>query len=319
MDVAVHHEPWRAWRPPILGPSAMKMTAVLISVLLAPLSAGAIEVFACEPEWGSLVQELAGEQATITVPTTAYQDPHRLQAKPSLIAAIRRADMVVCTGADLEVGWLPLLLRRAGNSKIQAGNPGYFMAADFVRKLEIPQIVDRSQGDIHPQGNPHVHLSPRNIGRISSTLGERLAAIDQGNAAIYEARLADFQERWADATLDWQERSIGLEGLRLASHHRSFSYLADWLDLNIVATLEPKPGIPASGAQLATLLEQLSSNPPAAVIRTPYENERPSKWLSERLEIPVLTLPYTIEGTAEVVDLFALIDVTIQILQEHSQ
>ena len=297
----------------------MKKTAVLIALVLAPLSAGAIEIFACEPEWGSLVQELAGGHATIAVATTAYQDPHRLQAKPSLIAAIRKADMVVCTGADLEIGWLPLLLRRAGNSKIQAGNPGYFMAADFVRKLEVPQIVDRSQGDIHPQGNPHVHLNPGNIVRISRALGERLAAVDPGNAAHYEMRLTDFQIRWADATSDWEKRSIGLEGLRLVSHHRSFSYLADWLDLNIVATLEPKPGIPASGAQLATLLEQLSSNPPAAIIRTPYENERPSRWLSERLGIPVLTLPYTIEGTAEVVDLFALIDVTIQILQEYSQ
>ena len=297
----------------------MKMTAVLIALVLTPLPAGAIEIFACEPEWGALVQELASEHVTITVATTAYQDPHRLQAKPSLIAAVRKADMVICTGADLEVGWLPLLLRRAGNSKIQAGNPGHFMAADFVRKLEVPQIVDRSQGDIHPQGNPHVHLSPRNIGRISRALGERLAVVDPGNAADYETRLADFQKRWADATTDWERRSVDLEGLRLASHHRSFSYLADWLDLNIVATLEPKPGIPASGAQLATLLEQLSSNPPAAVIRTPYENERPSKWLSERLGIPVLTLPYTIEGTAEAVDLFTLIDVSIQILQEESQ
>lgn len=297
----------------------MKLTAVLILILLVPPSAGAIEIFACEPEWGSLVQELAGDEATIFVATTAYQDPHRLQAKPSLIAAIRKADMVVCTGADLEIGWLPLLLRRAGNSNIQAGNPGHFMAADFVRKLEVPQIVDRSQGDIHPQGNPHVHLNPGNIGRISRALGERLAAVDPGNAAIYAARLADFQKRWADATAKWQEHIAGLEGLRLASHHRSFSYLADWLNLNIVATLEPKPGIPASGAQLVTLLEQLSSNPPVAVIRTPYENERPSRWLSERLGIPVLTLPYTIEGTTEVVDLFTLFDVTIRILQEASQ
>jgi len=297
----------------------MKKTAVLIAFVLAPLSAGAIEIFACEPEWGSLVQELAGGYATISVATTAYQDPHRMQAKPSLIAAVRNADMVVCTGADLEIGWLPLLLRRAGNSKIQAGNPGYFMAADFVRKLEVPQIVDRSQGDIHPRGNPHVHLNPSNIARIGRVLGERLAAVDPGNAVIYEARLADFQERWADATSDWEKRSIGLEGLRLVSHHRSFSYLADWLDLNIVATLEPKPGIPPSGAQLATLLEQLSSNPPAAVIRSPYDTERPSRWLSERLDIPALTLPYTIEGTTEVVDLFTLFDMSIRMLQEYKQ
>ena len=297
----------------------VKSITALIFTLLVPLSASAIEVFACEPEWGSLVQELAGDKVKVTVATTAYQDPHRLQAKPSLIAAIRTADLVTCTGADLEVGWLPLLLRRAGNSDIQAGSPGYFMAADVVRKLEIPRIVDRSQGDIHPQGNPHVHLDPRNIRRIANALARRLAETDPSNAAHYEARLADFQNRWARSMSVWEEREVNIAGLRLASHHRSFSYLVAWLDLNIVATLEPKPGIPASGAQLAALLEQFSSNPPAGVIRTPYENERPSQWLSGRLNIPDLILPYTVGGSAAVVDLFTLFDETIRILEEHSQ
>lgn len=281
-----------------------------------PLSAGAIEVFACEPEWGSLVNELAGDQANITVATTAYQDPHRLQAKPSLIAAIRRADMVVCTGADLEIGWLPLLLRRAGNSKIQAGNPGHFMAADVVRKLEVPRIVDRSQGDIHPQGNPHIHLDPRNIRRVSDALAERLRELDPANASSYDALLADFHNRWNDAIGGWEQRASGLAGMRLASNHRSFSYFAAWLDLDVVATLEPKPGIPASGAHLAVLLEQLSPSPPAAVIRTPYANEKPSAWLSERLGIPELELPYTVGGTHVVVDLFTLFDESIAILEE---
>lgn len=295
----------------------IRITLIFL-ILATPLSARAVNIFACEPEWASLVTELAGDNIEVTVATTAFQDPHQLQAKPSLIAAMRSADLVICTGADLEIGWLPLLLRRAGNGNIQAGSPGNFAAAEFVRRLEIPKVIDRSQGDVHPQGNPHIHLHPRNISRVADALALRLAEIDPGKSAEYDARLADFQERWAIAMDQWDERAEALSGLRLASHHRSFSYLADWLDLEIVATLESKPGIPPSGAQLAALLEQLTPNPPAGVIRTPYENEKPSKWLSDRLDIPEIVLPFTIGATDEVVDLFTLYDVTLRMLEEHA-
>lgn len=290
--------------------SRMRSMLLSITILLLPAGASALEVFACEPEWASLVSELAGDDVNVTVATTAFQDPHRLQAKPSLIAAIRKADLVVCTGADLEIGWLPLLLRRGGNPEI-------FMASDFVRKLEVPQVISRSQGDIHPQGNPHVHLDPRNIRRVAAALAEQLAEMDAKNAVAYNTRLADFQERWSDALATWDQRAMSLAGLEIASHHRSFSYLANWLGLDIVATIESKPGIPPSGAQLASLLERLNDNPPVVVIRTPYENEKPSLWLSERLSLPAIQLPYTISGNAAVTDLFTLFEETLRILEEY--
>jgi len=288
----------------------MRSMLLSITILLLPAGASALEVFACEPEWASLVSELAGDDVNVTVATTAFHDPHRLQAKPSLIAAIRKADLVVCTGADLEIGWLPLLLRRGGNPEI-------FMASDFVRKLEVPQVISRSQGDIHPQGNPHVHLDPRNIRRVAAALAEQLAEMDAKNAVAYNTRLADFQERWSDALATWDQRAMSLAGLEIASHHRSFSYLANWLGLDIVATIESKPGIPPSGAQLASLLESLNDNPPVVVIRTPYENEKPSLWLSERLSLPAIQLPYTISGNAAVTDLFTLFEETLRILEEY--
>jgi zinc/manganese transport system substrate-binding protein len=297
----------------------MKTVTAIFLTLLTPLAVHALEVFACEPEWGALVKELAGDDAKITVATTAFQDPHQLQARPSLIAAVRRADLLVCTGAQLEIGWLPLLLRRSGNPHIQVGDPGYFLAADFVRKIEIPKLVDRSQGDIHPQGNPHVHLDPRNIRRIANALAERLSEIDRAGSSAFDSRLNDFQDRWSAAILRWEEESASLAGQRLVSHHRSFSYLARWLDLDIVATLEPKPGIPASGAHLARLLERLTPNPPAGVIRTPYANEKPSAWLSKRLGTAELQLPYTIGGTDDVVDLFTLFDESIRLLKEQAK
>jgi zinc/manganese transport system substrate-binding protein len=284
---------------------------------LAPTLANALNVFACEPEWASLARELAGDSAEITSATTAFQDPHRLQARPSLIAAARNADLLVCTGADLEIGWLPLLLRRAGNPDIQVGSPGHFLAADYVRRIEIPRNIDRSQGDVHPQGNPHIHLHPRNIERVAEALAARLAEIDAANAAAYQANLDDFLERWSGAGEVWEDRIEALRGMRIVSHHRSFSYLANWADLEVVATLEPKPGVPASGAHLARLLEQLTPNPPAAIIRAPFENERPAEWLSSRLGVPIILMPFTVGGNDDSADLISLYDATIALLEAH--
>jgi zinc/manganese transport system substrate-binding protein len=293
----------------------MIKTIPLLLLLMAPLFANALEVFACEPEWASLVKELAGEDANVVVATTAAQDPHILEARPSLIAAARSSDLLICTGADLEIGWLPLLLRRSANPDIQPGRPGNFMAADFVRKLEVPTVVDRSQGDIHPQGNPHIHLNPHNISRIADKLAERIGILNPANGSDYVDRLQRFQDRWETAIMAWEERGESLRGLRLVSHHTSFSYLVDWLDLDIVATLELKPGVPPSAAHLAGLLEQLSPNPPGAVIRTPYDNEKPSAWLTERLHVRALRLPYTVDVGAGPADLFALFDTTLAALE----
>ena len=294
----------------------------LIPVLLAlclPVSADALNVFSCEPEWAALVEELAGDKVELTLATTAFQDPHMLQARPSLIAGARNADLLICTGADLEIGWLPLLLRRAGNPAIQPGSPGHFMAADHVRRIEIPASVDRSQGDVHPQGNPHIHLNPRNIERVAAALAQRLAELDAANAATYRANADDFLQRWNEARIGWEERAASLAGMRLVSHHRSFSYLADWLELDIVATLEPKPGMPPSGAQLSRLLEQLTPAPPAGIIRAQFENEKPAHWLSDRLSIPVIEMAFTVGGADPATDLFGLYEHTIGTLEEYRQ
>jgi len=295
-----------------------RFIAVLVALWL-PVSASALNVFSCEPEWAALIGELAGDNVEITQATTAFQDPHMLQARPSLIAGARNADLLICTGADLEIGWLPLLLRRSGNPEIQPGSPGYFMAADYVRRIEIPASIDRSHGDVHPQGNPHIHLHPRNIERVAEALADRLAELDPANAASYRANADDFLQRWSDARERWEERAMPLAGMRLVSHHRSFSYLADWLDLDIVATLEPKPGIPPSGAQLSKLLEQLTPAPPAGIIRAQFENERPAHWLSDRLSIPVIEMAFTVGGSEQATDLFGLYEHTIATLEEYRE
>ena len=214
----------------------MNRILVILLALSAPLTANALNVFACEPEWGALTKEIAGDTATITTGTTAFQDPHHVQAKPSLIAATRGADLVICSGADLEIGWLPLLLRSSGNPRIQVGSRGYFLASDYVRKLEVPKVVDRSQGDLHPQGNPHIQLNPHNIERVARELTDRLVQLDGANEALYRKNAADFLARWGDAELEWEDEAADLADTRLVSYHTSFSYLADWLDHEITQT-----------------------------------------------------------------------------------
>src|SRR5450755_1566458 len=156
-------------------------------LLLALPAQAALRVFACEPEWGALVQELGGGNVDVSVATNALQDPHQIQAKPSLISRARNADLVACTGAELEIGWLPVLLQQSGNAKVQPGQPGNFAAADFVRKLDVPAQLDRAQGDVHAAGNPHIQTDPRNIALVANALGARLQQLDPPHAADYAA------------------------------------------------------------------------------------------------------------------------------------
>ncbi len=145
----------------------LRFVVALGSAVVALPAAAALNVFACEPEWGALTQELGGDKTSVYSATTALQDAHRIEARPSLIARIRSADLLVCSGSELEIGWIPLLLTQSGNPRIQLGSPGYFEASQYVVKLEIPKVIDRALGDLHPGGNPHVHTDPRNIARIA--------------------------------------------------------------------------------------------------------------------------------------------------------
>ena len=295
-----------------------RLIAVLcawIALAAAPAQA-TLEVLACEPEWASLVQELAGDRARVTSATTARQDPHRIEARPALLARARRADLLVCTGADLEVGWLPLLQRESGNAGIQAGQPGYFEAARFVELLEKPARVDRSMGDVHAAGNPHIHLDPRNLLKVAEALSARLAVLDAGNASHYAARQRDFSARMAAAMARWERQAAPLKEMRVLAHHRNWTYLAGWLQLRVVADLEPKPGIEPSAAYLAQLVDKLKTQPAKMVLRTPYQPPRASEWIAGRAGIRAVELPFTVGGSAATKDLFSLFDDILARLKE---
>ena len=282
-----------------------------LSLALAAAPAAALNVFACEPEWGALVRELAGPRATVFTATTALQDPHRIEARPSLIARMRSADLVVCTGADLEAGWLPVLLAHAGNGRVQPGSPGYFEAAQQVSLLEIPRVLDRSLGDLHPGGNPHLHLDPRNIGVVAEVLAARLAQIEAVNAADYAARASAFRERWQSAIRRWEAEAVPLKGAALVVYHRDLAYHFNWLGLRESGSLEPRPGMPPTPAHLAQLLERLRKEPARAIVYSAYASPKAAEFLASRAGIPATLLPYTVGGSGGAKDLFGLFDDTI--------
>src|SRR3954470_22267349 len=176
--------------------SLFKTLLIATAALVVVPAQAALNVVTCEPEWAALVKELGGDAVNVTSTTTALQDPHHIEARPSLIARMRNADLLVCTGMELEVGWLPLLIQQSGNARLAVGAPANFEAGRFVAPLEVPTRVDRSEGDVHASGNPHIHLDPHNIAKVASALAARMAQIDAANAPTYQQRLAAFSPRW---------------------------------------------------------------------------------------------------------------------------
>ena len=292
----------------IMRPDFLKQACLAAALLLAPHANAALSVLSCEAEWAALTTELGGANVNVSSATNGLQDPHRVEARPSLIARIRNADLLVCTGLELESGWLPVLLQQSGNPRIQPGQPGHLEVGRLVRRLELPTALDRAQGDVHGQGNPHVQLDPRNIPKIASALSARLSQLDPAHAGDYAARLADFQQRWSQALSRWEERGAALKGVAVVTHHKDMVYLLNWLGMRGVGNLEPKPGLEPSSAHLAQLLEQLRQQPATLVLRTPYQSERASLWLAERANIKAVMLPNTVGGSEEAKDLFSLFD-----------
>jgi zinc/manganese transport system substrate-binding protein len=285
-----------------------RLLIALTLVLAAPFAQATVRVFTCEPEWEALARELGGDRVEVYAATTAQQDPHRIQARPSLIAQLRQADLLVCTGADLEAGWLPVLLRQARNPTVQPGQPGHFLAADSVRLLEVPTTLDRAEGDVHPQGNPHIQVDPRRIATVAAALGRRLAEIDAANAAVFGARTDDFLKRWRAAIARWERQAASLRGKRFVVQHAEWVYLFDWLGIQTAGAIEPKPGLPPAAGHLAALKAQLASRRADGIVRSPLGDPKAVEWLAAETGLPVIELPQTVGATADAGSLFALFD-----------
>lgn len=288
-----------------------------LGVLIAsPSSAFAkINIFACAPEWAALAQEMGGDKVKIYTASSARQDVHFMRAKPSLLAAMRKADLVICSGASLEIGWLPILLNKSGKSSVQDGGIGSIMAADYVPLLNVMQTVDRSMGHVHPEGNPHIHLDPKNILILSSIIADRLGQIDATNSVYYQGKQNTFENKWKQAITQWTAKGQNLKGQNVVVYHKSWTYLLNWLGMTTIASLEPKPGIPPNAAHLEKVLQDVKGKQVKGILVAPFESQKGAKWLSEKSNIPIINLPFTVGGNKQANDLHSLFEDTLKRLQ----
>jgi zinc/manganese transport system substrate-binding protein len=293
----------------------MKYLGLILAASLAAAAGraeAAFNIFACEPEWAALAGELGGNDVSVFAATTARQDPHQIQARPALIARLRNADLVVCTGAELEIGWMPVLLRQASNGRVQPGTPGYFAAADQVRLMEIPTRLDRAEGDVHAAGNPHIQGDPRNVRAVAVALGQRMGQLDAAHAAAHAQRTQAFLKRWDEAVARWEAKAAPLKGTKVVVYHKDWVYLLTWLGMQEVATIEPKPGVPPGSAYIAQLLDSIPRNGARMVLYAAYQEPRAANFVGEKSGLPAVMLPFTVGGTEAAKDLGGFYEDTLQ-------
>lgn len=292
---APHQAAWGAAAARTLRLAWQALAVLLATGAAAP--ALAFTVFACEPEWAALTRILL-PAARVHVATHPGQDPHHIEARPALIAQVRAADLAVCTGASLEAGWLPTLLARAGNARVQ----NVFYAADEVFLID-PQpgaIGSPWAGDVHAEGNPHLHLDPHRLLQVAQNLARRLQDELPAEGAAIAQRLQAFEARWRRQVAQWEAQAAPLRGRQIAAQHTGFGYLWHWLGLRQVADLEPKPGLSPTPGHLQRLLDGLRQTPVLAVVVSGYQDPRPARWLGGQLgtAVPVLVLPATVPDDA---------------------
>ncbi|WP_215406680.1 metal ABC transporter solute-binding protein, Zn/Mn family [Vibrio gigantis] len=266
--------------------------AVVSSSIMVSSPAMALNIFVCEPEWQALIQSHAPE-ANIYSATTAMQDPHYVQARPSLIAKMRQADMAMCSGSELEVGWLPMLQLRSGNPAVQDSEPTMLYASDMVGMLDTHDHVDRSMGDIHAHGNPHVQFAAEYMIPISREVTKRLQLIDPDNSPVYMRNGMKFRANWRKKLAEWETKAEPLQGKKVVGYHATYRYLFDWLDMTQIADLEPKPGISPTTAHLQTLtkLDPASFD---AIVYSSHQDKRPANWLNQQTGKPMVQLPLSV-------------------------
>lgn len=277
----------------------------MAAALLVATQAAALEVVATSPSMGALVRALAGDNAELTVLAGPERDLHAMQVKPSMIRAVRSADLLVAIGAELEIGWLPAVSASAANPRILPGRPGYFEAAAQVPLLEVGGPADRARGDVHPAGNPHVDMDPVRMADIADALAERLAQLDPSAASSYRAKADAFRNAVEAKLTGWQTALAAAPGVVL--YHRDAIYLLERFGVPLLGTIEPIPGVPPTGAQLQALATKLAGRR-GVVIYAPYQSPKGPRKLADDLGWPLQQLPLSPPTNANGDDYLAHID-----------
>lgn len=289
------------------------MPAILCLLFWTSPAMAKLNVVATLPWIGSLAGDIGKDKIKVTTLVKPSQDPHYVEARPSMILEVRRADLLMFNGLDLEIGYLPVLVESSRNPKIQPGTEGNLDCSQFIEAIEKPQTVDRSMGDVHPLGNPHYHLSPENISRVVAGIAERLSKMDPGSAQYYQTNLGIFQERLREKGREWGSRP--LKGKRFLAYHKYFEYAARDFGFQIVGYIESKPGIPPSAGYVEKIIETMKQNKPDAILITNYSGEKEARFLSQKTGVKFIVVPHDVGATPACRDWFSLMGQVVRALE----
>ena len=293
--------------------------AAFVLLLAAPI-AGAedkLTVITTTEDLASIAREVGGDRITVESIARGYQDPHFVEAKPSFILKLQKADILVAVGRDLEIGWLPPLIQQSRNAKVQVGGSGYVDASLKARILEIPQgQITRAEGDVHPLGNPHYWLDPENGKLVAKEIADKLSQLRPGDRAFFEQRLTDFTARVAEAEKRWESTMAPYKGTKVVTYHRSFPNFAERFGLDVIGYVEPRPGIPPSPQHTLDLINDMKRQNVKLVLVEPYFDLKTPNSIGRATGAEVLVMPPSVGGVKEVTDYFKLFDYDINLLVE---
>ena len=273
----------------------------LLALCLLNAAEARLNVVTTTPDLGAIASAVGGDLVTVRSLARGYQDPHYLEAKPSYMRALNRADLLIYTGLELEVGWLPLLIQGARNPRIALGTAGHLDASVGVELLEVPTgQVDRSMGDVHPEGNPHYMLDPRAGLVVARNIAERLQALEPGQADVYAENLDRFCRELSGDIRRWEDRTAHLKGQKLVTYHKQWEYLMHWLGIEIIDQVEDKPGIPPSPRHVASLGDRMRTEGVRSIVCSNFISTKPAERLAARTGATLLILPMSVGGEPEI-------------------
>ena len=289
--------------------------ALVATVGIAPRAEAALRVVTTTTDLADVTRKVGGDRVEVESICRGDQDPHFVEARPSYMVGLSRADLLVSVGLDLEIGWLPSVLQGARNPDINPGGPGFLDASTAIHPIEVRGgSVDRSQGDIHPRGNPHYWLDPENVKAIARLVGDRLARLDPDGAADYRAQTRAYVRRLDAKLVGWRRDLAPLAGTKVVSYHRTFNYFLARFGLEAVEYVEPRPGIPPSAAHLAEVIRIVGERDVRFILHEAYYEQRASRMIASRTHAKLAVLPTSVGGERGTGSYIALIDRLVAVL-----
>lgn len=285
----------------------VKILSLIVALCLFPaLVEARLNILTSYPYLSEIVKQIVKDRGEVSSLSIGSMDPHFVVPKPSLIAKARQADLIIANGADLEVGWLPQIIKQANNPKLN--NKGYFEVSEYIQLIEVPKELSRHHGDVHPYGNPHFHLDPHNIPIIAEAITKRLCEISQQDCTYYKGNLREFNNSWNNALQRWDKIGLNLKGKRVVQSHGLYNYLIKRYGLQQIGSIEPLPGIPPSSRHLESLVNVINQQKADLIIQDVYHSDRSARLLSDRTKVPVVVIPHDVGATKEARDLYSLFD-----------